>query len=121
MGTYYALSSPAAWVERSGPAFVLQDKGVASSGESAVENFRAAADVLFIGGPTAGMALVPNNGSFYLPHSGLSCYLGTGLSFWETDENRDGVGLLPDLWVEPAQAMALTQKLIEFYGLNTEQ
>ena len=106
------------WVDRSGPVFVLQDKGVASSGESAVKNFRAAADTLLVGGPTAGMALVPNNWEFYLPHSGLSCYFGTGLSFWETDENRDGVGYLPDLWVEPTQAMELTQKLIEFYGLN---
>lgn len=118
MGTYNVISHPMTWVDRSGPVFVLQDKGVASSGESAVKNFRAAADTLLVGGPTAGMALVPNNWEFYLPHSGLSCYFGTGLSFWETDENRDGVGFLPDLWVEPTQAMELTQKLIEFYGLN---
>ncbi len=121
MGTYRASSSPATWVERSGPVFVLQDKGVASSGESAVKNFRTAADTLFVGGPTAGMALVPNNCRFYLPHSGLFCYFGTGLSFCETDENRDGVGYLPDLWVEPTRAMELTQKLIEFYGLNQPQ
>lgn len=120
MGTYRAFSSPMTWVKRSGPVFVLQDKGVASSGESAVENFRTAADVLFVGGPTLGCALVPNNLAFYLPHSGLSCYFGTGLSFCETDENRDGVGFLPDLWVEPTQAMALTKKLIEYYGLNAQ-
>lgn len=120
MGTYHASSFPVAWVERSGPVFVLQDKLVASSGESAVENFRAAADVLFVGGPTAGMALVPNNLSFYLPHSGLRCYFGTGLNFWETNENRDGVGFLPDLWVDPTRAMDLTKKLIEYYGLNAE-
>ncbi len=121
MGTYRASSSPATWVERSGPVFVLQDKGVASSGESAVKNFRTAADTLFVGGPTAGMALVPNNCRFYLPHSGLFCYFGTGLNFWETDENQDGIGFLPDLWVEPTRAMELTQKLIEFYGLNQPQ
>lgn len=120
MGTYRVFSSPSTWVERSGPAFVLQDKGVASSGESAVENFRAAADVLFVGGPTSGMALVPNNATFYLPYSGLPCYFGTGLAFCETDENRDGIGFLPDLWVEPTQAMNLTKKLIEYYGLNAE-
>lgn len=118
MGTYRVSSFPATWVERSGPVFVLQDKGVASSGESVVKNFRAAADTLFVGGPTAGMALVPNNLTLYLPHSGLSCYFGTGLNFWETDENRDGVGFLPDLWVDPTEAMEATQRLIAYYGLN---
>ena len=103
--------------------------------------------------------------NLYLPHSGLQCYFGTGLTFCETDENLDGVGYLPDLWVEPAffrhtalrfleihkvfprkralsggkiprpdgigylpdlwveptRAMELTQKLIEFYGLNQPQ
>lgn len=120
IGAYHVFSSPATWADRSGPVFVLQDKGVASSGESAVENFRTAADVLFVGGPTLGCALTPNNIRLYLPHSGLSCYFGTGLAFCETDENRDGVGFLPDLWVAPAQAMVLTKKLIEYYGLNVE-
>lgn len=121
MGTYRTFSSPATWADRSGPVFVLQDKGVASSGESAVENFRTAADTLLVGGPTSGMTLVPNNHTFYLPHSHQSCYFGTGLNFWETDENLDGIGFLPDLWVEPTRAMELTQKLIEFYGLNQPQ
>lgn len=118
MGAWGGFRREGTWADRSGPVFVLQDKGVASSGETAVQFFRTAADTLMVGGPTLGCALVPNNLTFYLPHSGLSCYFGTGLSFCETDENRDGVGFLPDLWVEPTQAMELTQKLIEFYGLN---
>lgn len=118
MGTWGGFRLEGTWAERSGPVFVLQDKGVASSGETAAKFFRTAADTLMVGGPTLGCALVPNNLTVYLPHSGLSCFFGTGLSFCETDENRDGVGFLPDLWVEPTQAMELTQKLIEFYGLN---
>ncbi len=121
MGTWGGFCQEGTWAKHSGPVFVLQDKGVASSGETAVEFFRMAADTLFVGGPTLGCALVPNNQTFYLPHSGLSCYFGTGLGFCETDENRDGVGYLPNLWVEPTQAMELTQKLIEFYGLNRSQ
>lgn len=121
MGTYSYYSSPGVWVERDGPVFVLQDKGVASSGESAVELFRMAADTLFVGGPTLGCALTPNNIELYLPHSGLQCYFGTGLSFCETSENRDGVGYLPDLWVEPTSALDAVKRLIEYYGLNTEQ
>lgn len=120
MGTWGGFRRGGTWVERSGPVFVLQDKGVASSGETAVRFFRTAADTLFVGGPTLGCALVPNNLTFYLPHSGLLCYFGSGLSFCETDENRDGRGYLPDLWVAPAQAMVLTKKLIEYYGLNAE-
>lgn len=121
MGTYSHYSNPGVWVERAGPTFVLQDKGVASSGETAVEFFRTAADTLFVGGPTLGCALTPNNIRLYLPHSGLKCYFGTGLSFCETAENRDGVGYLPDLWVEPTSALDAVKQLIEYYGLNTEQ
>ena len=120
MGTYHVTQISKAWINRSGPVFVLQDKGVASSGESVVELFRCAADVLFVGGPTLGCALTPNNMHLYLPHSGLFCYFGSGIDL-RTHENLDGRGYLPDLWVEPAQAMDLTKKLIEYYGLNAEQ
>lgn len=121
MGTYSHYSSLGTWAERSGPAFVLQDKGTASSGETAVEFFHTAADTLIVGGPTLGCALVPRNLYFYLPNSGLRCYFGTGLSFCETDENREFVGFLPDLWVEPSKALDAVKRLIEYYGLNTEQ
>ncbi|MDE6590615.1 MAG: hypothetical protein K2K53_09790, partial [Oscillospiraceae bacterium] len=121
MGTHRIASTLGTWAERSGPVFVLQDKGVASSGETAVKLFRSAEEALLVGGPTLGCFLTPNNISLYLPHSGLPCYFGTGLGFCETDENRDGVGFLPDLWVEPTQAMDAVEKLIGYYGLNTEQ
>ncbi|MBD5083744.1 MAG: hypothetical protein HDT33_01420 [Clostridiales bacterium] len=117
MGTYHTYSQAGGWVERSGPVFVLQDKGVASSGESAVALFRTAADTLLVGGPTGGLYLTPGNRTFYLPNTGLSCYFGIGLGLCETGENIDCVGFLPDLWVEPQQALALVKKLIEYYGL----
>lgn len=120
MGTWGGFRLEGTWAERSGPVFVLQDKGVASSGETVVEFFRMAADTLFVGGPTLGCALVPNNLTLYLPHSGLSCYFGTGISFHETDENRDGIGYLPDLWVEPTEALEAVERLIAYYGLNAE-
>lgn len=121
MGTWGGSLREGTWAERSGPVFVLQDKGVASSGETAVEFLRTAADTLFVGGPTTGCSLTPNNMNLYLPHSGLQCYFGTGLSFHETDENRDGVGYLPDLWVEPTTALDAVKRLVEYYGLNPEQ
>ena len=118
MGTYRSSSSSGQWAERSGPVFVLQDKNVCSAGESVIANFRTAADTLTVGGPTFGMFLVAGNFYLYLPHSGLTCFFGTTLVFHEG--NQEGRGYLPDLWVEPTQAMALTKKLIEYYGLNAE-
>lgn len=120
MGTWGGFRLEGTWTERSGPVFVLQDEGVASSGETAVKFFRTAADTLFVGGPTLGCSLVPNNMYLYLPHSGLQCYFGTGIGFWETGENRDGVGFLPDLWVDPTEALEAVERLIEYYGLNAE-
>lgn len=121
MGTYRTYSQAGGWVDRSGPVFVLQDKGTASSGESAVALFRTAADTLLVGGPTGGLYLTPGNRSFCLPNTGMDCYFGIGVGLRDTAENIDCVGFLPDLWVAPNQALTLVEKLIEYYGLNTEQ
>ena len=121
MGTYSHYSSPGTWAERSGPVFVLQDKAVASSGETAVRFFRTAADTLTVGGPTLGCSLTPNNLALYLPRSSLGCYFGTGLSLSETEKNIDGAGFLPDLWVEPVTALDAVERLIAYYRLNTVQ
>ncbi len=118
---YPTGTSAGAWAERSGPTFVLQDKGTASAGEGTVLRFHAVADSLTVGGLTCGCYLTANNINLYLPHSGLHCGVGTGLISNETDENRDGVGYLPDLWVEPSKALDAVKRLIEYYGLNTEQ
>ncbi len=118
MGTWRTVLSDGKWAPNSGMVFALTDKGVASSGESAVQYLRSAENVLFVGGPTLGCALVPNNGAFYLPHSKLSLYFGTGLSFAETIENRDGIGYLPDLWVNPPDAEDAVLRLIEHYNLK---
>lgn len=125
IGTYCPLNltgaSGGAWAEHSGPTFVLQDKGTASAGEGTVLRFHAVADSLTVGGLTSGCYLTANNINLYLPHSGLPCGIGTGLISNETNENRDGVGYLPDLWVEPTSALDAVKRLIEYYGLNTEQ
>ena len=73
-----------------------------------------------MGGPTCGCLLTANNIDLYLPHSGLHCGMGTGLISNETNENRDGVGYLPDLWVEPSTALDAVKRLIGYYGLNSE-
>lgn len=117
-GCWSSSAKAGSWIEREGVAFVLTDKGTASSGESAVEFFRTVENTLFVGGPTTGCALVPNNVAFYLPNSSLGLYFGTGLSMTEDVENRDGVGYLPDLWVEPLDARKAVFRLMEYYGLT---
>lgn len=118
MGTWRVFSSPGVWARHKGVTFVLTDKGTASSGETAVEFFRTAENTVFVGGPTLGCALVPNNLVFYLPHSGISLYFGTGLLFCETAENRDGTGYFPDLWVNPPDAVEAVLRLVAHYELQ---
>lgn len=121
MGNWSGFASEGGWTRNSGTVFALTDKGTASSGETAVEFLRSADNVVFVGGPTMGCSLVPNNLHFYLPNSGLELYFGTGLSFKETDENRDGIGYLPDLWVNPPDAQDAVLRLIDYYGLREKE
>lgn len=83
-----------------------------------MEHFRTLANTLFLGSETLGCNLVSNNINFYLPHSGLNLYFGTGLTMKEETVNREGVGYLPDLWVPSARALDLAEKMITYYDLN---
>mgnify|MGYP002798681537 CR=1 FL=1 len=111
------VSVPGQFVKRDELTLVLQDKGTASSGETAVQNTRTLENTLFVGNGTLGCSLVPNNFWFYLPHSGLGLYFGTGLSLFEDGENLDGTGFLPDLWVPAASAKSRVEDLIGYYDL----
>lgn len=85
-----------------------------------VEFLHSVENVLVVGAPSSGCALVPNNWNFYLPNTGIEVYFGTGLGFCEAMENRDGVGFLPDLWVNPTEAPAAVARLCAYYGLNPQ-
>ncbi|OUQ79588.1 S41 family peptidase [Flavonifractor sp. An10] len=118
MGTWGIGTEEGNWVEREGYTFLLTDGGTASSGETAVEFLRTVENTLAVGLPTGGCALVSNNMDIYLPRTGVWLFFGTGLSFHETMENRDGVGYLPDLWVNPAEAPVAVARMCEYYGLR---
>lgn len=95
-------------------------KGTASAGEAVVEFLRCVENVLVVGAPSSGCSLVSSNWHFYLPNTGIEVYFGTGLGFCEAMENRDGVGFLPDLWVNPTEAPAAVARLCAYYGLNPQ-
>lgn len=117
MGTWAVSEDQGTWVPNESVTLLLTDKGTASSGETAVEFFHSMENVLAIGAPTSGCALVPNNCTFYLPHTGLQIYFGTGLTICETPEPVDGRGYLPDLWVDPWSALDAAARLCNYYGL----
>ena len=117
MGTWGISGEQGTWVPRENLALLLTDKGTASSGEKAVEFFHTMENVLAIGAPSGGCALVPNNYEVYLPNTGIPIFFGTGLNFCETLDNRDGTGFLPDLWVNPPDALDAAARLCDYYGL----
>lgn len=106
------------WVEHGGVTLVLQDKGTASSGETAVREVHTLENALFLGSNTLGCSLTPNNEDFYLPNTGLNLYFGTCLTLMEDGENLDGRGFLPDLWVPSGEAEQRAEAMIECYDLT---
>ena len=120
MGTWSVSEDRGTWALSESVTLLLTDKGTASSGETVVEFFHSMENVLAIGGPTSGCALVPNNCTFYLPHTGLQVYFGTGLTICETPELVDGRGYLPDLWVNPWGALDAAARLCNYYSLTED-
>ena len=118
MGTWGVQTEDGCWVEREGYTFLLTDSVTASSGETAVEFLHTVENTLAVGIPTSGCSLVSNNMDIFLPNTGVRLYFGTGLSFNETMENRDGVGYLPDLWVNPIEAPVAVARMCGYYGLG---
>ena len=109
---------PGAFLEHQGLTFVLQDKACASAGESSIGMLRTAENTVTVGCNTFGSLLTGNVAQFYLPNSGLCMTMGMVLQFVETEENRDGIGYLPDLWVPSDKALERVEKMVGYYGLS---
>lgn len=97
---------------------VLTDKNTASSAESFLTCLREAGGVTVIGGNTAGMHLCGNLLTCTMPNSGVRVQFGTKLNFYGDLDDHDGTGYLPDLWVEPADALDAAVRLCRYYGLT---
>lgn len=106
------------WQENPTVIFVLTDKNCASAGEGFVLRLRTLENVIQVGGNTAGSIRFGNVCSARLPATGLRVQFGTNISASETLENREGVGYLPDLWVNPADALDAVERLVKYYGLD---
>ena len=81
-----------------GRLFVLQNKGAASSGESAVKYAESAKNVCFVGSATAGCGQFGDNIRYRLPHSGMSFMMG--YKVFNMDGFEEGKGIAPDYWLD---------------------
>lgn len=94
---------------------VLTDSGIGSAGESFVKYLRQLKNVIFIGTNTSGIISFGNMGIATLPDSKLKVSFPKSI-FLETDlKFREGLGYLPDIWVNPEKAVELALKFINYY------
>ena len=97
--------------------FVLIDNNTASSAETFARLLSLGNHVVLVGCNTMGCSTFANNASYYLPNSGIALYFGTSLCFNDTLENKEGVGIFPDLWVNPKDSIDAVVRMCKYYGL----
>ena len=101
---------------------VLIDKGVCSSGEGAYTYLSAFTNTLMVGTNTSGCVLAGNYIYAKLPKSGIILCLGTFCWDYPNDYykgmNPEGIGFMPDVFVDGKDALDLSMKMIEYYGIE---
>lgn len=100
---------------------VLMDSWTVSAGEVFVELLRSMDNVVFLGTNTSGRSLAGNPVQTALPNSQLRVQFGTALQMRRDFVDQEGVGLLPDFWVQPENAVELAVKFIQNYSQGTSQ
>ena len=95
---------------------VLMDSRTVSAGEVFVEILASLDNVVLLGTNTGGRSLAGNPVETALPNSQLRLGFGTGLQLRRDFVDREGIGLFPDFWVQPEDAVKLAVKFIENYG-----
>lgn len=86
--------------EYEGRLFVLQNKSVMSSGESALYFARSVKHVTFVGSASGGCGQFGDIGVYRLPNTGLVFQMG--YKVFNNESFEEGRGLLPDYWLDSA-------------------
>jgi hypothetical protein len=94
---------------------VLMDSYTASAGESFIEYLRQMDNTIFIGTNTGGLLIAGNVGVCQLPYSRLPVAFGTKLALKPDFINRDGLGYLPDIWVDSKDALDYAVRFAKRY------
>lgn len=101
---------------------ILIDKYVASSGEGAYMDFQSIRNTLIVGTNTSGCVLSGACVCVQLPNSTIVFRLGTNYFDMFNDhykgQHPEGIGLMPDVFVNSTEALDLSMKMIEYYGIE---
>lgn len=92
---------------------VIIDPFIASAAEGLVLSLRHMDNVVFIGANTRGASFTGTVGPCSLPFSRLWMMVPVALEPCEGLTNRDGLGLLPDFWVDPDKALDRVKAFLE--------
>ena len=108
--------------EKPNNTIVLIDKDVASSGELAYQYHSTFNNTLFVGTNTAGCMLAGEPETIQLPNSKMVFRIGTlymvGCKDYYNGMYPEGIGLMPDVFVDGKDALDLSMKMIEYYGIE---
>lgn len=101
---------------------ILIDKYVASSGEGAYMDFQSIRNTLIVGTNTSGCVLSGDRVYVQLPNSTIVLTLGTNyfdmFNNYYKGQHPEGIGLMPDVFANSTEALDLSMKMIEYYGIE---
>ncbi|MEW5825326.1 MAG: S41 family peptidase [Candidatus Bipolaricaulota bacterium] len=93
--------------------FVLIDAETGSAGEEFVNALRQFENVILVGENTEGLTVSGSPAWGRLPNSRLPFVLAIGITLKDIEAGREGIGIPPDLWVDPAHALERVLAYIE--------
>lgn len=99
-----------------GHLFVLQNCGVASSGESAVMFGRSVKNAYFAGSATSGCGQFGDIRRYRLLNSGI-CFV-MGYKVFNMDGFEEGRGFAPDYWIDDDSPFGIIEEYIRMKGLD---
>ncbi|MBQ8551867.1 MAG: S-layer homology domain-containing protein [Clostridia bacterium] len=93
-------------IDNNTPVIILTDDRCGSAGEFGVQYFKTLDNSIVVGGPTAGRNFCCGSRStLYLPNSGVSFNIWNTMYWFDDGQNRDDIGIEPDIWCNPRDAL----------------
>ena len=99
-------------VENNVKIYILVDKNTSSASEFLTYYLKKLDNVVIVGTNTNGCVLTGNSNSAYLPHSNIPLNISHIIYMTKDFDDIEGVGILPDLWIKPDQALDRIVKYI---------
>lgn len=102
----YAAGNVGKMLSNDIPVIVLTDDRCSSATEFTIQNLKTMDNTVVIGGPTKGCSFCCGSlPKMYLPNSGVSYTFGTTMYWFDNRENTDDIGIKPDIWCNPTDAL----------------